>query len=123
MNYQNSFNPLIANKAVTPVPLIIVKALQVTSVAAVSRAHELDIIVDIVLDFFDIFVQSTVVRVSLPDEPLASSILELFAGLLAGRGGKDSSGVRNNVASPEISVNVDIAHEAFFGKMRSDNFL
>merc|ERR1719443_2348176 len=88
---QNSFNSLIANKAVSSMSLEIIKAFQMAAVAAISRAHEFDIIVDIVFDVLDVFVQCTLVTISLPDEPFASSILEVFAGLLASRSGEDPS--------------------------------
>jgi len=91
VNRQNRFDSLIANKAISPVSLVIIKADQMAVVAAVTWAHELDIIVDIVLDVLDVFVQRALIRVSLPNEPLASSVSEVLAGLLASRGGEDTS--------------------------------
>ena len=70
------------------------------AVAAISWAHEFDIIVDIVFDVLDVFVQCTLVTISFPDEPFASSISEVFAGLLASRGGEDPSRISDNVTSP-----------------------
>ena len=103
--------------------LEIVEAFQMAAVAAISWAHELDIIIDIVFDVLDVFVQCTLVTISFPYEKFASSSLEVFAGLLASRGGEDPSRISNNVASPEIAVDVDVSHKAFFGNMRPDNFL
>jgi len=123
VNRQNSFDSLIANEAVSAMSLVIIKANQMAVVAAVTWSHELDIIVDIVLDVFDIFVQRALIRVPFPNKPLASSVSEVFAGLLASRGGEHPSGISNDIASPEITVNVDVAHEAFFWKMGPDNFL
>lgn len=89
--------------------------------AVLSWAHELDVIVDVVLDILDVLVERTLVGVSLPHKPLTSRVSVVFAGLLASRGGIDARSISDDIASPKIAVDVNIAHKALVGNMRPDD--